>query len=255
MKKTAFIITLGLAVFCISPGVNASVEKQYKPSQPQATTPWYGLVGNAERKADLDFVAGMRPHHAGALSMSRDYLESPSASNDALKSLARGIIKNQEFEIVVLDSIEHFMAPPVHDTGAEGKEWRQVAAEGQVQKKRFFRAPMPSYWGGGDDRTVSARDVQFAKAMIIHHQAAVDMAHDYLRNPAGANGYLRQMCKDIILDQEQEIALMNRIIAAFPGDADSVHITPDMIHGMEGMTHGHNTPPASANKSHHGHHE
>ena len=96
--------------------------------------------------------------------------------------------------------------------------------------------------------------MQFAKAMIIHHQGAVEMARAYHANPDARNGFLGLMNVDITTDQTQEIALMRRVIAAYPGDAASVRVDPSMVHGMEGMRHGshgggHAAVPASTARS------
>jgi Domain of unknown function (DUF305) len=80
--------------------------------------------------------------------------------------------------------------------------------------------------------------VQFAKAMIVHHAGAVEMARAYHANPQARNGFLGLMNVDIVTDQTQEIALMRAVIAAYPGDAGRVRVDPSMIHGMEGMAHG-----------------
>ncbi len=221
---TRFLLLAAVAV--ITTPAFAAVEKEYDPSKPRVTTPWIQNMDAPARAADMDFIKGMRPHHAGALTMSREYLDSQDASNKTLTALARGIIRNQTFEIGVLDSLEHF----------NKQGGKQIAAEGQAQVQRFQRAPMPAVWGSIEN--VSARDVQFAKAMIIHHQGALDMANDYLKNANAKNGYLKKFCLDILVDQQQEIDLMNRVIAAYKGDADAVKITPDMVHGMEGMSHG-----------------
>ena len=221
---TRFLLLAAVAV--ITTPAFAAVEKEYDPSKPRVTTPWIQTMDAPARAADMDFIKGMRPHHAGALTMSREYLDSQDASNKTLTALARGIIRNQTFEIGVLDSLEHF----------NKQGGKQIAAEGQAQVQRFQRAPMPAVWGSIEN--VSARDVQFAKAMIIHHQGALDMANDYLKNANAKNGYLKKFCLDILVDQQQEIDLMNRVVAAYKGDADAVKITPDMVHGMDGMSHG-----------------
>lgn len=212
----------------------AAVEPSYDPGKPLAVTPWYGMAGPAQIAADQNFVTGMRPHHAGALTMSESYLADPGASNARLKQLARGIIHNQRFEIAMLDTVQHHLHASTDDMT------RQRIATGNLsQAKRFYRAPMPGpldAWAG--PRDVSRRDVEFAKAMIIHHQGALDMARDYLNNPDAKNNYLELMCLDILLDQAQEIALMQSIIDAYPGNPDDIKIDPSMIHGMDGMNHG-----------------
>jgi uncharacterized protein (DUF305 family) len=234
-----------LIAFCLFLpfSAQAAVEPNYVPDKPPVTTPWFATQDAASRQADLDFIAGMRPHHAGALSMSNEYLADPKASDARLMALAKGIIHNQKFEIAMMDRVEELVGKPID--GA--KEWRQVAERGLAQKMRFTRAPMPGPLSPDNDK-VSARDVQFAKAMVIHHEGALTMCNDYLANPAAVNKYLRLLCVDILTDQKQEIDFMNAAILRYPGNPDNVKIDPSMIHGMEGMSHG------AGHGAHHGHH-
>ncbi len=227
----------------------AGVETSYTHKKDRITTPWYANNSAQEKAADLAFIKHMRPHHAGALSMSKEYLADPEAQNARLKQLARGIIHNQSFEIAVMDNIEAHQ----NSNDADGS-MEQVAEKDMVQKLVFWRAPMPGpldrLYG---DQGVSARDVQFAKAMIIHHEGALVMTQDYLQGPA-SNGYLRRLGLDILVDQSQEIAYMHSIIDEYPGDADEVKITASMIHGMEGMEHMLPGHKGGHESSHHGHH-
>jgi uncharacterized protein (DUF305 family) len=220
-------------LFIFSVKVLAAVEPNYDPSKPPVTTPWYGNVGSNERKADLGFIDGMKPHHAGALTMSDEYLKNKNASDPRLKKLAKGIIRNQTFEIGALAEVESFLKPPAP---AHGTEWRQIATKGLAQKQRFVRSPLPTLWSVGK---VSQEDVRFAKAMIVHHEGALTMCDDYLADPHARNKYLRLLCIDINKDQKLDINFMKSIIADYAGNPDDVKIDPSMIHGMEGMAHGH----------------
>src|SRR5690606_6749646 len=119
---------------------------------------------------------------AGALTMSTEYLSNPDATNATLKQLARGIIHNQTFEISMLDKVESH----IDDFSFTGNRAvrGQIATRGLAQQQQFKRAPMPGpldRWAG--TRAVSAEDVRFAKAMIIHHEGALDMANAYLADP------------------------------------------------------------------------
>lgn len=233
MKYIFVLVALLSLSFTVSTQAFAQVEPDYEPSEPRTTWPWYGYVGQAQIEADMAFIKGMRPHHAGALTMSQDYLAHDGKKNGALQALANGIIHNQTFEIGMLDTVENHLSAI---TPIEGQVIKaQVATKGLAQEQRFMRMPMPGYV---DADNVSAEDVRFAKAMIIHHEAALDMANDYLAKEAADNGYLRLMCVDIIRDQTLEIDLMHKIINAYQGDADAVHVDPSMVHGMDGMMHG-----------------
>jgi uncharacterized protein (DUF305 family) len=220
----------------------AAVEDEYTPGSTPAVTTWYGPADPAAVAADHAYIAGMRPHHAGALTMAREYLADPNASSPALKKLAHAIIVNQTFEIGMLDEVERNLNRPslVIDLGLVRLTAQPMATEGLGQRQRFLKAPIPGPLAAvaAPGAPVTARDVQFAKGMTIHHQAALDMARAYHANPNGRNTYLQLMNVDIITDQSQEIALMRRVIAAYPGDADAVVVDPASIHGMEGMGHG-----------------
>lgn len=230
--------TILFALFLLMPlhAGFAAVEPNYAPDKPPVTNAWYASQNEAERQADLAFIKGMRPHHAGALTMSEEYLKDTTATDTHLKQLAKGIIHNQKFEIGMLDRVEELVGRPLN-AAKDGREWRQIAERGLAQKQRFTRAPMPGPLYTGT-RSVSARDVQFAKAMIIHHQGALDMCNAALADPDFKNRYLRLMCVDILTDQKQEIAFMQAAITRYPGNPDDVKIDASMIHGMEGMSHG-----------------
>jgi uncharacterized protein (DUF305 family) len=222
----------------------AAIEENYASGEPPITTTWYIPVSEAAQRADREYVAGMRPHHAGALSMSREYLSDPGRSSPLLQALSRAIVANQTFEIGVLDEVgRNLDRPPLRLPF--GVRLQPAATEGLTGAQRFFKEPIPSeasYAVG----PVSERDVLFAKAMITHHEGAVEMARGYHANPDARNGYLGLMNVDITTDQTQEIALMRRVIVAYPGDASLVRVDPSMVHGMEGMRHGgHAAAPAS----------
>ena len=232
---------------------DALVIEQFTPDANPVPSTHFVRFNPVAQQVDRDYVAGMRPHHAGALTMSRDYLSNPGRSSPLLQQLSRAIAANQTFEIAVLDEVQRNLeTPPLRLPF--GIMLQQVATENMGANQRFFKTPIPSRlsWSIGP---VSVEDVRFAKAMIIHHEAAVQMARDYHANPNARNQFLHRMNVDVITDQTQEIALLRRVIAAFPGDASQIEVDPSMVHGMEGMSHGPhgghgagqpNTAPSSA---------
>ncbi len=259
-RRPGFLCALaaGLALLAAAPAARAAIEDSYSPGAPPVSTTWFGPASAAARRTDLEYVAGMRPHHAGALSMSREYLADPGRSSPLLQALARAIIANQTFEIGMLDEVARNLDRPPVRLGPLGVALQPQATEGLAGAQRFFKEPIPgplAYAVG----PASERDVQFAKAMTVHHQAAVEMARGYLADPDARNGYLGLMNVDIVTDQTQEIAVMRRVVAAFPGDPDAVRVDPSMVHGMEGMKHGGHAaaaagPPPRAEDGHAHHH-
>ena len=193
-----------------------------------------GTVDPAVVKADLDYVVGMREHHAGALTMSEEYLG--KGKNPVLRSMAGAIITNQRYEIAVLDDVKRQVEqlPKVlFDFGSTKLVRRPVATEGLEHQLAHIKAPPPSALdhlvmpGAVDDY-----DVRWAKAMIVHHQGALDMARDYNADPNGRNGFLRRMNADIVQDQTYEIGFLDSLIARYPGDASTIALDPSMVHGM-----------------------
>ena len=215
---------------------HAAIEGDFEFERAGASTTWFGPADPAAKQADLDYLAGMKPHHAGALSMSGEYLADPAASSPLLRQLARTIIANQRFEVDLLDEVSVNLAkPPV--VLPFGIRLQPMATEGVAQARLFLHTPIPgrfTYRMG----PISTRDVQFAKAMIIHHQGALDMARAYHGNAAARNGFLGLFNVDVVTDQSAEIGLMRSVIAAYPGDADAVVVNSSMVHGMGGMMHG-----------------
>ena len=232
MKK---LLTFFALFISLSAPALAQVEENYSPAEPRTVMPWIEWMNEANIAADMDFITGMRPHHEGALTMSDEYLKAKGASSERLKALSRGIIINQTFEIGVMKRLEELLKAA--NVKGDDTVAVKVAEKGQAQKQKFSYAVPPKIKRGpGHDDAVSKRDVQFAKAMIIHHQGALDMCRDYHANPAAKNGYLELLCLDIIRDQSQEIELMHDVIAHYDGDAST--IKPSAVHGMEHMKHG-----------------
>ena len=228
----AFVLTLAAPL-----PAAAMLEGDFERGAGPALTTWYGPVDPAAMRADAGYIAGMRPHHAGALTMSQDYLADPASSSPLLRQLANAIIVNQQFEVLLLDEVERNLNLPPLRLGPIALQ--PMATAGLAQARLFRRMPVPSPLTYAVT-PVSERDVQFAKAMIVHHQGAVDMARAYHANPAARNGFLGLFNVDVVTDQRQEIALMRWATRAYPGDVEAVRVDPSMIHGMEGMPgHGH----------------
>lgn len=232
--KTIIPTILTLILLSLPTAAFAQFEDSYSPAEPLVTTPWYENMTAEEKMADMHFIKHMRPHHAGALTMSEEYLNAPDTASARMKHLARAIIHNQLFEIGVLDTIEAHLKTVDIQPGES--KWVRSATGSLAQNQRFVFAAIPSLLAG--DEVVTERDVAFAKAMIVHHEGAVDMCRTYTKNPDAENGYLKEMCLDIIVGQTQEIELMHDIIAGYAGDADEIRITPAMVHGMDHMLHG-----------------
>jgi uncharacterized protein (DUF305 family) len=205
-------------------------------------------------RADLDYTASMKRHHAGAVTMSTDYLEDPRGSNPILRKLAQAIIANQRFEIAVLDEIRNRAATEpetVADLGFARLVRRQTGIDGLEHQWQFVKRRPPGLLDLvlAPGLEPSERDVKFSKEMMLHHQMALDMARAYNADPNATNLILKRLNLDIIVDQANEIGFLQRIVERFPGDPDAVEMDRSipgmdmpMDHGagasMEGMDHG-----------------
>lgn len=236
LRTRATVLALAMAML-LAPPAAAMVGDAAVPQDAPVTSTWFVLAAPEAQATDRAYVEGMRPHHEGALTMSQEYLADPGRSSPLLQALARAIMVNQEFEIGVLDDIvRNLDQPPLRLPF--GLLVQRVATVGMGEAQRFFKEPVPSPLATPIG-PVSERDVMFAKAMIIHHDGALAMARGYHADPRARNGFLHLMNTDILTDQSQEIALMRLVIAAYPGDAGRIVVDPSMVHGMEGMDHGH----------------
>jgi uncharacterized protein (DUF305 family) len=198
-------------------------------------------VDPATIRADLDFAAQMQRHHQGAVTMSREYLEDPRGTNPILRKMGRGIIANQRFEIAMLDVVRrHAATEPetILDLGFARIVRRQAGVDGLEHAWGVLKREPPGFLdlALAPGLETSERDVKFAKEMMIHHQAAVDMARQYNADPQAANLVLKRLNLDIVVDQSYEIGFLQQIVERFPGDPDTVEIA-DQIPGMEGMGH------------------
>jgi uncharacterized protein (DUF305 family) len=194
-------------------------------------------------RTDLDYIAGMVPHHQGAVTMSRDYLADPRGTNPILRKMARAIIANQRFEIAMLDEIRRRLETSpqtVADFGFARIVRRGIGIDGLEHQWQFVKRRPPGFLdlALAPGLEASARDVKFSREMMIHHQAAVDMARSYNTDPNGTNRILKRLNFDIIVDQTYEIAFLEGLLERYPGDPNAVKID-DMIPGMEHMQMDH----------------
>jgi uncharacterized protein (DUF305 family) len=190
-------------------------------------------------RADLEYAEMMARHHEGALTMSEGYLADPRGANPIVRKLARAIIANQRFEMGVLDQVRQSAeAEPqtVLDLGFARMVARKTGIDGLEHLERFLARRPPGFLDfaltpGG---AASEFDVAFAKGMILHHQAAVDMARAYNADPSGRNLVIRQMNLEVIVDQAYEIGVLEGVIERFPADPETVEPLPPA-----GMPMGH----------------
>ncbi|HYF28326.1 MAG TPA: DUF305 domain-containing protein [Baekduia sp.] len=162
------------------------------------------MRSGAGNGTDAAFVAGMVPHHEGAIEMAQ--LARKQAEHRQVRALAEDIITAQKAEIAVLGRIAddlRQMGVEAGDLGMSEHEMGMADMEGLDGAKPFDR--------------------RFLDLMIPHHEGAVAMARKELED--GEQATLRKMAQDIITAQEREIAQMRRWRTAWYGEAagDDAH--------------------------------
>lgn len=250
MRHISRTIIAAFAVASVSAGTPlASPYGDNDDDEFHLTTPVRGVYfGNAGRnraeramQADLTFARNMSQHHQGAVDMATYYLTDPRGTNPILRRLAQGIIRNQNFEIAVLEVVRRDVERGPHSAPGNvvvlNRGW-----EGLEHEWYFVKAPAPSaldIWLSPNLK-VSEFDVQFARPMIQHHSMAIEMAKQYNNNPDGGNSVIGTMNYEIMIDQRAEISLLERMIARHGGGVAAVPDDPRMMDIM------HRSMPAMA---------
>lgn len=115
-RTATFVLLAALAAAPAAAEQATDPVRDYAPEHAPVPTTWFDVLAlppgadaaeaaRAAVEADRRYIADMRPHHAGALSMAREYLADPNASSPVLKRLARAIIPSQAYEIALLDDV------------------------------------------------------------------------------------------------------------------------------------------------------
>ena len=229
----------------LTPPARATIEEGYVPGGTPVPTTWYRWADPAALAADRDYVRGMRQHHAGALTMSEAYLAEPAARSPALRRLAVAIIRNQRFEIALLDEVGRNLDRPPLRLG--GLALQPMATEGLAQMAQFQRSPIP---GAGAPGPVSEADVRL-------RQGDDPAPPGRARHGAGLPGGLRHGAGGQWLPRPGERRHRHRPDAGDRADAAghrrlarrcrAVAVPPGMVHGMPGMAAG----PSSPGHHHH----
>ena len=173
-----------------------AMDTQNAPPHTQAYLAMMNKMGDEMSKAgnladaDIAFAKGMIPHHIGAVEMAKVQLE--FGKDETMRKLAQAIIDGQQSEI---DLMNAWLAGKDTTTQNPQAPHAKAYAAGKAQHEAMMAAinePNP--------------DVAFAKAMIPHHQGAVEMAKVQLQ--FGKDEKMKKLAQDIIKAQEPEIKLM-----------------------------------------------
>lgn len=152
-----------------------------------------GASGADGGMSDAAFVAGMIPHHQGAVDMAQVVLE--RSTRPELRELARQMIASQTAEIALMEGWR--------SSGAVG-----TATGGSMGAMMDDGSMMMGGMSADDLRTAADVDRAFLEAMIPHHQSAVMMAE--MVAATTTNPDVERLAREIIAAQEREIAQMRQ---------------------------------------------
>jgi uncharacterized protein (DUF305 family) len=152
--------------------------------------------------ADVMFAQMMIPHHRQAVQMAA--LAGTRAADPEVKTLAAQIKAAQDPEIQTMTGWLSAWGKPA------------PAMSGGMDMGGMQHGGMPGMMSGADMARLEAAsgkdfDKQFCTMMIAHHQGAITMAQDELRD--GTNADAKALAQQIITAQRAEIDTMNKILA------------------------------------------
>lgn len=164
-------------------------------------------LGPKDEYFDLRFIDGMIPHHQGAVEMAQAALTKSQRSE--IKQLAEAIIAAQKQEIAEMQSWRKAWYPNQSDTA-------MMYDEGMGHMMPMTPEMRDSMMMTGDLGGADAEfDLRFLNAMIPHHEGAVVMANQALKNSERSE--IQTLAQNIISSQQQEIDQMQQWRKAWYG--------------------------------------
>jgi uncharacterized protein (DUF305 family) len=151
--------------------------------------------------ADAMFAQMMIPHHQQAVQMAA--LADTRAADPEVKTLAAQIKAAQDPEIQTM-------------TGWLASWGRPAPAMSGMDMGGMSHGSMPGMMSDADMTKLKAAtgrdfDKQFCTMMIAHHQGAITMAQDEMKN--GSNADAKALAQRTVTAQQAEIDTMNKILA------------------------------------------
>ena len=157
------------------------------------------MIGMGYNDPDTAFAKGMLGHHRGAVDMAK--IELKYGTDEAMRQLAQDVITAQQAEIDVLNkwlASHPDAAKPKPNTVAMQQSYAKSMENMHGEMTLGVADPVP--------------DMAFARGMLPHHIAAVDMAKVQLEY--GTDEEMRQLAQDVIDNQQTEIDVIKNWIAA-----------------------------------------
>lgn len=154
---------------------------------------------------DVDFAKMMIRHHEGAIKMSDNVLK--NGRDREIKSMAKNIKDIQGNEIKELKAFAkkgNESDQTNKDMTGEKKKDKEAMQQSTGSMEKDMMKPMNDMVGKADEMKMTGdADKDYAAMMIIHHNAAINMAEEYLDK--GKDEKLKSMAKKMIQDNKSDI--------------------------------------------------
>ena len=163
---------------------------------------------------DLEYLEHMIPHHQVAIDMSN--LLIPKSTNPQILHLCRNIIRIQEYEIWEMNFMKKGLSKDlfVNDKSLRENVITKLDKFSPVLSKSSDGSCAPLFFKPNDHmahmKHMKINDKSYLEHMIPHHQVAVDMSKRLLLHTN--NSYLLQFSRNLIIEQQGEIYLMNNLL-------------------------------------------
>ncbi len=157
-------------------------------------------LGPKDAEFELRFIDGMILHHEGAIIMAEAALQNSQRAE--MKQLANNIIAAQQGEIEQLQQWRHAWYPEAsaEPTMYDAQVERTIAMSAEKQEVMQMDIDL----GKAD----AEFDLRFIDSMIPHHEGALVMAEQALKNSDRTE--LQQLSEDILASQQVEIEQMTQ---------------------------------------------
>lgn len=162
--------------------------------------------------ADVEFMAGMIPHHAQAVLISK-WAESHGARRDVV-ALCERIVVGQTDEIHL---IQHWLRERGQVVPADNAMTHRMKMNGMMMDMIMPGMLNAEQLAALDKSRGSDFDRLFLEAMIAHHAGAIEMVNVLMGSAGAANDDLvYRFSADVYADQTTEIDRMQKMLASVP---------------------------------------
>jgi uncharacterized protein (DUF305 family) len=211
-----FRAVIAILVFATSTTINAAAgQESVSPAEPKARP---DLVRQPYSAADVDFMSGMIPHHAQAVLIA-GWAASHGARADVRTLCERQVVAQRD-EIAFMRNWLRDRGEPVPPADATHHRMKMNGVEHDMLMPGMLT---PEQLAELDKARGTEWDRLFLRAMIRHHQGAIQMVDDLFASfGALQDDDVYKFASDIYADQSTEIERMQKMLDSMENRAPSI---------------------------------